>query len=151
MSYEANALRPAPGTASEAARGAALEESSRERAREGGAHDATRERDLRRAASERPKGSSYREHPDWGQVTLFAAGVAMGALLGAGAALLIAPQSGTETRLALKRGARKARVRAEDRWDDFGRELRSATRRSRRNVLRKIAESRWRAADAVES
>jgi hypothetical protein len=147
MSYEANALRPAQG--SDAPGGAPPERTSMlDRARGESRADG---RDLQHPVPQRPKGAPYREHADWGQVAAFAAGIAVGALLGAGAALLAAPQSGMETRLALKRGARKARVRAEDRWDDLGRELRAATRRGRRNVRRKVAESRWRAADAFES
>ena len=99
---------------------------------------------------ERPVGSPYREQTNWGQAALFSAGIALGALLGAGAALLTAPQSGVETRLALKRRARRARVQAEDRWDGLGRELRGAARRRRRELRRKIAEGRWRASDAFE-
>jgi hypothetical protein len=99
---------------------------------------------------ERPAGSPYRNQADWGQAVLFGAGIALGALLGAGAALLTAPQSGVETRLALKRRARRARVQAEDRWDGLGRELRGAARRRKRDLRRKIAESRWRASDAFE-
>jgi hypothetical protein len=99
---------------------------------------------------DRALGSPYREHTNWAQAGLFAAGVALGAMLGAGAALLTAPQSGVEARLALKRRARRARVHAEDRWDGLGRELRGAARRRKREVRRKIAASRWRASDAFE-
>ena len=98
----------------------------------------------------RPAGSPYREEGEWAHVVLFGAGVALGALLGAGAALLTAPQSGVETRLALKRRARRARVQAEDRWDGLGRELRMAARRRKHNLRHKIAESRWRASEALE-
>ena len=140
MSYRVNTLRPGaqPGDAG------AGDESARAAAR------AAAERATERPAPSRAKGSPYREQTDWGQVAAFAAGVAVGALLGAGAALLNAPQTGVETRLALKRRARTARVQAADRWDDLGRELRSATRRGKRKVRRGIAESRWRAADAFE-
>ena len=101
-------------------------------------------------ARERAVGAPYREQADWAQAALFAAGVALGALVGASAALLTAPRSGVETRLALKRRARRVRVEAEDRWDGLGRELRMATRRRKRELRRKLAASRWRAADAVE-
>ena len=103
-----------------------------------------------RTSRARPSGSPYREEANWGQALVFGAAVALGALLGAGAALLTAPQSGVETRLALKRQARRARVTAEDRWDGLGVELRGAARRRRRELRRKLAESRWRAADAFE-
>ena len=98
----------------------------------------------------RAAGASYREETHWAQAVLFGAGVALGAMLGASAALLTAPRSGVETRLALKRQARRARVTAEDRWDGLGRELRGAARRRKRDLRRKIAESRWRASDAFE-
>lgn len=42
-----------------------------------------------------------------------ASGFLVGALLGAGAALLLAPRSGPETRRELREGARRARERAE--------------------------------------
>lgn len=109
---------------------------------------ATRPRAL--PARDRAAGRPYRERSDLGQAVLFAAGMALGAVIGAGTALLTAPQSGIEARLALKRRARRARVQAEDRWDGLGRELRGAARRRKRDLRRKIAASRWRASDAFE-
>ena len=138
MSYQVNTLRPDGRAGGAAGSGAS-----------GGGADAA-PRDAGSASSARPRGAAYREQGDWGQVVAFAAGIAVGALMGAGAALLTAPQTGIETRLLLRKRARKARVNAEDRWDDLGRELRAATRRRKRKVRRGIAESRWRAADAFE-
>ncbi|MGZ8378383.1 MAG: YtxH domain-containing protein, partial [Gemmatirosa sp.] len=57
---------------------------------------------------------------DWARVGVFGAGLAIGALLGAGTALLLAPSSGYETRTRLARGARRASTRVADRWDDLG-------------------------------
>ena len=63
---------------------------------------------------------------------VFAAGIAVGALLGAAAALLTAPQSGVDTRRALtrhsKRLARRSREMLGDLNDEFRRQ-RSAVRR----------------------
>jgi hypothetical protein len=150
MSYQVNTLRPDAPAEGSSARPTPPGRDDAPR------HDAPRSGPPRSgtppaAGRERAKGSMYREQAEWGQVALFAAGIAVGALLGAGAALLTAPQSGIETRLALKRGARKARVRAEDRWDDLGRELRAAARRRKRKLRRKVTASRWRAADAFEA
>lgn len=137
MSYQVNTLRP--GT-----RGERTDASSHPGGDDTAGTPAA-------GTAQRPKGAPYREQSEWAQVALFAAGLAVGALLGAGTAFLTAPQSGVETRLALKRRARTARVQAEDRWGVLGRELRNAARRSRRTVRRKVTESRWRAADAFEA
>jgi len=87
---------------------------------------------------------------DWARVGMFGAGIAVGALLGAGAALLYAPQSGLEARTLLKGRARRATLRAANRWDELGAELRGAARRSKRRLRRGVAQSRWRAADTLD-
>ena len=80
----------------------------------------------------------------------FGAGVAVGALLGAGLALLLAPQSGKATRASIVRGARRIPERARDQWDDLGDELRMALRRRTKGMRRGVRNARWRAADMVE-
>ena len=87
---------------------------------------------------------------DWGRVGAFGVGIALGALLGAGAALLYAPQSGRVTRATLRRRARNLGYSAGDAWDDIGRELRGVARRGRRGLSRTITRSRWKAADALD-
>lgn len=67
----------------------------------------------------------------------FAAGIALGVLVGAGAALLFAPGSGADTRRALVRGGRRLRRRGHDAWEDLGDELRDAARRGRRALARR--------------
>ena len=62
----------------------------------------------------------------------FAAGLLIGALVGAGVALLMAPQSGEETRRALARRARRLAEDARDRYDDVRHQLRRARERRRR-------------------
>ena len=59
----------------------------------------------------------------------FLAGLAIGALVGAGAAMLFAPQSGADTRRAVSRRARRLAREARDRYDD----LRVKARRARRD------------------
>src|SRR5574338_39510 len=76
-------------------------------------------READRGSVERPRGSSFRRSVDWEHVGLLGAGLVVGALIGAGAALLLAPQSGQATRSTLRRQARFARHRATDAWDDL--------------------------------
>lgn len=73
---------------------------------------------------------------DWERVAVFAAGIALGAMLGAGAALLTAPLSGAETRRMLRRGARKAAWRGRDAWEDLRDELAWATARKKKQLRR---------------
>lgn len=87
---------------------------------------------------------------DWGRVGVFGAGLAIGALLGAGTALLLAPTSGFETRVRLARGARRAGTRVSDRWDDLGDTVRRSAHRGRTQVERKLTRGRWAAEDAWE-
>jgi gas vesicle protein len=75
---------------------------------------------------------------DWQHITIFAVGALLGVTIGAGAALLFAPQSGARTRHNLARRGRHLRTRTTDAWDDLRHELRYATRRSRRKLARKL-------------
>jgi hypothetical protein len=59
--------------------------------------------------------------PDWNAIGLFTTGIALGAILGASVALLLAPASGEETR---HRIANKVRRRDEDDlWEQLAEEL----------------------------
>ncbi len=58
----------------------------------------------------------------------FLAGLAIGALVGAGVALLFAPQSGAETRALVSRKAKKLARDARDRYDDVKDRMRRARR-----------------------
>jgi len=73
---------------------------------------------------------------DWQEVAIFAAGALLGAALGAGAALLFAPQSGEQARHDLARRGRRLRARTADAWDDLRDELQYVARRSRRKMGR---------------
>jgi len=66
---------------------------------------------------------------------IFAAGIAVGALLGAAAALLTAPQSGEDTRRALSRQSKRLARRSREMLGDVGDEF----RRQRSAVRRRIA------------
>ena len=99
---------------------------------------------------ERAVGTSYDRRPDWRRVGVFGAGLFLGLAVGAGAALLLAPQSGEETRELLGAGARRLGDRAADRWDDLRDELRWLARRGRKSVRRGVTRGRWAAEDAIE-
>ncbi len=87
---------------------------------------------------------------DWARVGVFGAGIAIGALIGAGAALLLAPATGFETRTRLAHRARDVKDRAADRWDDASDDLRHRARHEARRVKRAAINSRWAAEDAWE-
>jgi len=59
----------------------------------------------------------------------FAAGLLVGGLVGAGLALLFAPQSGAETRRIIRRRAKRVAADAQDRYDDVKDRLHDARRR----------------------
>ena len=69
-------------------------------------------------------------HDDDGNTKPFAAGLLIGALLGAGVALLFAPQSGEDTRRMLRKRAKKIAAGAEDRFDDVKGRIRQARRKA---------------------
>lgn len=104
-----------------------------------------RRRAARDLADDRTEGTT-----DWRRVGAFGAGLAIGALLGAGTALLMAPSSGFETRVRLARGARRAGGRVVDRWDDLGDTVRRSAHRGRSQVERQLTRGRWAAEDAWE-
>jgi gas vesicle protein len=60
--------------------------------------------------------------PDWNNIGLFTAGIAVGAVLGAAVALLLAPASGEETRHSIGRRVRRFKG-DDDVWDELAEEL----------------------------
>ena len=67
-------------------------------------------------------GLPFETVPDWNNIGLFTAGVAVGAVLGAAVALLLAPASGDETRHGIARRVRRLRGN-DDIWDELAEEL----------------------------
>lgn len=85
----------------------------------------------------------------WRQTGAAAAGLVFGLALGAGLALLFAPQAGEETRELLGERARMLRGRAGDRFDDLRDDLGRVTRRGRRRMRRGVTRGRWAAEDML--
>jgi hypothetical protein len=78
---------------------------------------------------------------DWRRIGAFGVGVAVGALLGAGTALLLAPATGFETRVRLARRARHVGDRVVDRFDDLGHVVRRGAKRTRSQVNRSLVRA----------
>ena len=74
-----------------------------------------------------------------GRARTFAAGLILGALVGAGLALLLAPQSGADTRRGLSRRARRLAEDARDRYDEARLRVRRA--RAQRQHLKDEASA----------
>lgn len=95
----------------------------------------------RSEAKSKVRGRSFTRLADWHTVALVTAGIAAGAVLGAGIALLMAPQSGAHTRLALSQELRRRRPWRTGPWDALGEELhKAAHRRNSRHDFRGIDE-----------
>ena len=71
----------------------------------------------------RTDGLPHETVPDWNNIGLFTAGIAVGAILGATVALLLAPASGDETRHSIARRVRNIRGDDDDVWDELAQEL----------------------------
>lgn len=102
-----------------------------------------RGRTLARGAGRSPS-TPIEVETDWQHVAIFAAGAVLGAALGAGAALLLAPQTGEDTRHDLARRGRRLRTRTADAWDDLRDEFRYAAHRGRRKLGRALRHRRER-------
>ena len=96
-----------------------------------------------------PTGRPYARSLEWGDAGLFGAGIAVGVLIGAGAALLFAPQSGSETREDIVRGTRDFGFRATDAWEDLREELRHAATRGAKRLRRGVRRGRHTTEDLV--
>ena len=102
------------------------------------------------ASRRRPVSGDDEAEIDWERVAVFGAGIGLGAMLGAGIALLFAPSSGEEVRAAIaSRGVRLAH-RGRDVWDDLRDEFEWAARRGKRRVGRRVQRARWAAEDFLD-
>ncbi|MCI0435446.1 MAG: YtxH domain-containing protein [Gemmatimonadetes bacterium] len=64
----------------------------------------------------------------------FFVGVLVGSVIGAGVALLVAPQSGKRTRRQLLKAVSTARESAGERWDDLSDDVRTAVEAGRKRI-----------------
>jgi len=69
----------------------------------------------------------------------FVSAFLLGAAVGAGIAILTAPQSGRRTRRKIRRAAGDLRVGAEDRWDELADEVKSRVDEAVRGARKKLA------------
>ena len=67
---------------------------------------------------------------DGGATRPFVVGFFIGGLLGAGLALLFAPQSGSDTRRYIKKRARRIAAGAKDKYEDVKDRIRDARRKA---------------------
>lgn len=79
-----------------------------------------------------PAPASVRRVPRSSSMGPIVTGLAIGLLVGAGVALLLAPERGADTRRVLKRSFRRVGLRGKDAWEDLRLELRRARRELRR-------------------
>ena len=73
----------------------------------------------RSPAKTTPRGRPFDESRDWKQLGLLAVGIAAGAAVGAGAAMLFTSQTGPQRRAGIARKARHLGHDAEQRWEDL--------------------------------
>lgn len=78
-----------------------------------------------------PRGRPYDETRNWKQLGLLAAGIAAGAAVGAGVALLFTDKTGPQRRAGIARKARHLGHDAEQRWEDLAFALKEAARGTR--------------------
>ena len=91
--------------------------------------------EARREPARRPRGKPYNTVADPRSAGMLGVGMIIGAVLGAGVALLMAPQAGWETRRSLTSRARSIRG-GTSAWTRLGRELKRAARAKRRAMER---------------
>lgn len=83
--------------------------------------------------AQRPVGRPYRNVRDVRSVSMLGVGIVIGTVIGAGIALLVAPQTGSDTRRSL--GARVGGLRTGPGvWGKLGKELRRAAAAKRKTL-----------------
>lgn len=103
-----------------------------------------------REPGRRPRGRPYRNVSDARTVSTLGVGMVIGAVIGAGIALLVAPQAGFDTRRLLTRKVDRLRGKRGV-WGKLGRELRraAAAKRKAMTIEAKRKEIAARATDVA--
>ena len=78
-----------------------------------------------------PRGRPFDEARNWKQLGILAGGIAAGAAVGAGIALLLTEKTGPQRRAGIARKARHLGHDAEQRWEDLAFTLKEAARGTR--------------------
>ena len=94
---------------------------------------ASQSREGGREPARSAKGRPYKNVPDTRGVSMLGIGMVVGAVIGAGIALLVAPQSGARTRRDLSRRAESIRG-GRGVWTRLGRELQRAAAAKRKSL-----------------
>lgn len=102
-----------------------------------------------RQPARKPRGKSYKSVPNIRSVSLLGVGMVIGAVVGAGVTLLVAPRSGRETRDMLGYRARRLRS-GSGVWFKLGKELRRAAVAKRKQLERDEARERVRSHSAAQ-
>ena len=91
----------------------------------------------------KPRGKPYKSIPNVRSISLLGVGMVIGAVVGAGVTLLIAPRTGSEMRSLLGDRAGRAR-RGTGVWYKLGKELKRAAAAKRKQLEREEARERVR-------
>lgn len=102
-----------------------------------------------RQPARKPRGKSYKSIPNVRSVSLLGVGMVIGAVVGAGVTLLVAPRSGRQTRELLSYRAGRLR-RDSGVWLKLGKELRRAAAAKRKQLEREEARDRVRSHSAAQ-
>jgi hypothetical protein len=131
MSYAPNPTGERSRTSGSAAGTASARGQSRGRGSNGSATRGNTTSTRTAAAKSAPRGRAFDESRDWKQLGTLAAGIAAGAMAGAGLALLFTSKTGPQRRAGIARRARHLGHDAEQRWEDLGFALKEAGRAAR--------------------
>ena len=131
MSYAPNPTGERSRTGSSATGAASSRGQSRGRRDNGSASHGNTSSSRGAASRSTARGQSFEEPRDWKQLGTLAAGIAAGAMAGAGLALLFTSKTGPQRRAGIARRARHLGHDAEQRWEDLGFALKEAARTAR--------------------
>ncbi len=131
MSYAPNPTRSGSRTEAVPSRGTTAAGQGRGRATNGSSARGKSAPAKGAAPKTAPRGRPFEEARNWKELGLLAAGIAAGAAIGAGVALLFTSETGPQRRAGIARRARLFGHDTEQRWEDLGFALKEAGRSAR--------------------